>query len=691
MMNIPINTMGASERLLARLGGGFILRVHTTSQLLSSLIGPLVGIYFVYITAGLSSLQLLQLLISTVLFIVLVDLLHYLYARRITRQARAYLNHIFLKKPLPESSKDSAAWEEILTLPRRSAVAQIIQVSLLVIFPVSLFMVWVGHVDWTQVILIVIGGFLAEMAVVIQSILYLDNQLAPARRSLLPAELSPETTLIGVGQRTRQYFVISTLLLSTILAIGALGYQYIYAAGVRGANPTLLLSQYQNQLLVLGLVIFGLGLFLSSYLVRSHFRPIQELIRVMEHFKSGAYAERAQIITSDETAILTVRLNQLLDQLQSSQVEMEHQVKERTTALERRSIQLQAVTQIAGEVASIADMSTLLTRTAHLISERFGYYHTGIFLLDPTDEYAILQAASSPGGQRMLANGHRLRVGQQGVVGTAAYQNRPHVAQDVGSDAVFFNNPELPLTRSEVAIPLTARNKVVGVLDLQSSEAAAFNRDEINLLQSLADQIALAIQNTRLVADTQDALRRLETITFENVRRSWGERIQQQKRAYQYTSVGLAPLLQIGSSEPPIDIEKGVTGHLDPDKVMQGPREGATRLEVPITLRGQQIGTIVLNRKGETAWGEAEKSLANEVANQVGLALENARLLEDTERRAAQEQQLIDLTARLSRSLDPDILLQETVRELRQLPNVSEVSVYVTSPKSPSGDSGPSA
>lgn len=691
MMNIPGNPMSASERLLARLGGRFILRVHTNSQLLSSMIGPLVGIYFVYITAGLSSLQLIQLLISTVSFIVLVDLLHYFYARRITRQARIYLDHLFLKRPLPEPSKQSAAWEEILTLPRRSAVAQIIQVSLLVVFPVSLFMVWVGRVDWTQVILIVIGGFLAGMAVVIQSILYLDHQLAPARRSLLPAELSPETTLIGVGQRTRQYFVISTLLLSAILAIGALGYEYIDAAGFRGANPTVLLSQYQTQLLVLGLVIFGLGLFLSSYLVRSQFQPTQELIRVMGRVRSGSYGERAQIITSDETAILTVRLNQLLDQLQSSQVAMEQQVKERTLALERRSIQLQAITQIAGEVASIPDLTTLLTRTAYLISERFGYYHTGIFLLDPTDEYAILQAASSPGGQRMLANGHRLRVGQQGVVGTAAYQNRPHVALDVGTDAVFFNNPELPLTRSEVAIPLTARNKVVGVLDLQSSEPAAFNRDEINLLQSLADQIALAIQNTRLVAETQDALRRLETITFENVRRSWGERIVQQKRAYQYTSVGLAPLMQSSSQEPPIDMEKGVTGALDPEKALQVPREGTTRLEVPISLRGQQIGTIVLNRKGETAWGEAEKSLANEVATQVGLALENARLLEDTERRAAQEQQLIDLTARLSRSLDPDILLQETVRELRQLPNVSEVSVYVTSPKSPSGDSSPSA
>jgi len=366
MMNIPGNPVGASQRLLTRLGGGFILRVHTTSQLISSLIGPLVGIYFVYITARLSGLQLIQLVISTVCFIVLVDFLHYFYARRITRQARAYLDHIFLKKSLPEARKESVSWEQILTLPRRSAVAQLIQVSLLVVFPVSLFMVWVGYVDWNQVILIVIGGFLAGMAVVIQSILYLDRQLAPARRSLLPAELSPETTLIGVGQRTRQYFVISVLLLSAILAIGALGYQYIYMAGIRGADPTLVLAQYQTQLLVLGLIIFVLGIFLSSYMVRSQFQTTQELIRVMERVKGGAYSERAQIIASDETAILTVRLNQLLDQLQTSRVAMEEQVKERTQALERRSLQLQAVTQIAGEVASIPDLGTLLTRNSPL-------------------------------------------------------------------------------------------------------------------------------------------------------------------------------------------------------------------------------------------------------------------------------------------------------------------------------------
>jgi GAF domain-containing protein len=691
MMNFPSNPSGASERQLARLGGRFVLRVHTNSQLLSSVIGPVVGIYFVYITASLTSLQLIQLLTSTVVFIAIVDVLHYLYARRVTRIARSYLDSIHLKKPLMEAGKEREAWEQILTLPRRSAIAQITQVSLLVVFPVSLFMAWVGHASGTQVTLIVIGGFLAGMTVLIQSILYLDSRLAPARRSLLPAELSPDTTLIGVGQRTRLYFVIGALMLSAILTIGALGYQSISAAGQQGANPVLLLAQYQTNLIVLGLVIFGLGIFLASYLVRSQFRPIQELTRAMARFRSGAQTDRAQILASDETAVLTVRLNELLDQLHASQVELEQLVRERTASLEHRSTQLQAVTQITGEVASIPDLNTLLTRTAALITERFGYYHTGIFLLDPNSEYAILQAASSSGGQRMLARGHRLRVGQQGVVGTAAYQNRAHIALDVGTDAVFFNNPDLPLTRSEVAIPLTVRNKVIGVLDLQSTEPAAFHRDEINLLQSLADQIALAIQNARLASDSQEALRRLETITFENVRRSWGERIQQQKRAYQFNAVGLAPLVQPSGQESGMELEKGVTGMLNPDKAAKPAHEGTARLEVPISLRGQKIGTIVLNRKSETAWGEAEKSLAGEVANQVALALENARLLEDTERRAAQEQKLIDLTSRLSRTLDPDILLQETVRELRQLPNVSEVSVYITSPKSPSGDSGPTA
>jgi GAF domain-containing protein len=351
-------------------------------------------------------------------------------------------------------------------------------------------------------------------------------------------------------------------------------------------------------------------------------------------------------------------LNQLLDELQLSQRALEKQVEDRTADLSQKTIQLQAAAQVAHDASLQSDINALMSQTAELISDRFGFYQTGIFLVDETSEYAVLQSASSDGGKNLLAQGYKLEVGQQGIVGATAYQGRTHVAMDVGADMSYISNPELPLTRSEAAIPLIARGSVIGVLDIQSTELSAFSQDEIDVLQTMADQIALAIQNARLLTESQEAIKKLETATAEDVRQLWRERIRSAKRSFRYTSVGLS-----SQAQKPAAAGDAKTGQLN----------------VPITLRGQRIGTIVVNRKAQIAWGEADRSLAIEVANQVGLALENARLLDDAQRHAAQEQSLSELTAHLSRSLDSDTILQTALRELHQLPNVDEVSVFLSS------------
>ena len=247
----------------------------------------------------------------------------------------------------------------------------------------------------------------------------------------------------------------------------------------------------------------------------------------------------------------------------------------------------------------------------------------------------------------MIERGHRLGVGQQGIVGEVAYQNRPRISLDVGQDSVFFKNPDLPLTRSEVAIPLSVRNTVIGVLDIQSTEPAAFTQDDIDLLQTLADQIALGIQNARLIEESRNTLSRLEAALSENVRQAWREHMGTRRRAYQYTQTGIALLPQSGEAKEAPVIE-GDTA----------------RLSIPIRLRDQPIGSIILQRKAGNTWGEADKSLVAEVANQVGLALENARLLQDAQRLASREQQISAISALIQQSTDLDTVLQSTVREL---------------------------
>ncbi|RJP47914.1 MAG: HAMP domain-containing protein, partial [Anaerolineaceae bacterium] len=182
--------------------------------------------------------------------------------------------------------------------------------------------------------------------------------------------------------------------------------------------------------------------------------PISRLTRSAEKFAGGDFSQKVQIQTHDEVEVLASAFNTTAEKLSGLVSGLERMVEERTLALTRRTSQLQAAALVARQAAAIKDTAVLLTDIVRLISDQFGYYHAGIFLLDENHEYAILQAASSDGGGRMLARGHRLQVGKQGIVGFVAAQKQPRIALDTGVDAVYFDNPDLPTTRSEAALPL---------------------------------------------------------------------------------------------------------------------------------------------------------------------------------------------------------------------------------------------
>jgi GAF domain-containing protein len=171
---------------------------------------------------------------------------------------------------------------------------------------------------------------------------------------------------------------------------------------------------------------------------------------------------------------------------------------------------------------------------ARLVTDQFGFYHTGVFLINETGDQAVLQAASSEGGRRMIERGHALPVGTQGIVGYVAAQKKPRIALDVGADAVFFNNPDLPMTRSELALPLLVRHKILGVLDIQSDKPQAFNADDIDVLQTLSDQVAVAIENARLLDETQAAIVQLEALTSRRTREACGQKWVKKSRLHLY-------------------------------------------------------------------------------------------------------------------------------------------------------------
>ena len=353
----------------------------------------------------------------------------------------------------------------------------------------------------------------------------------------------------------------------------------------------------------------------------------------------------------EQFAKIQMTARQTFDTLRGERLTLEQRVEERTAGLARKTEQLRATSYIARKSAEEQDLNSLLNTVARLVTDQFGFYHTGVFLLNEPGDRVTLQAASSEGGQRMMERGHSLSVGSQGIVGYVAAHKRPRIALDVGEDAVFFNNPDLPMTRSEVALPLLIRNKLLGVLDIQSDKPQAFGGEDIDVLQTLSDQIAIAIENAHLLDEAQAAIVQLEALSGRRTREVWRQKLRDNHRVFTYTPLGM--------------------------RAEKLPQTNDNAMSAPIILRGQKIGNISISRRGDSKWSKLDESLLDEVANQVGLAVDNIRLLEEATQRAAQEETIGKLAARFSQSLDLDTLLQTAARELGQVPDVSEVSVFI--------------
>ena len=351
--------------------------------------------------------------------------------------------------------------------------------------------------------------------------------------------------------------------------------------------------------------------------------------------------------------------NDLLKNVEDEQRTLEQIVEERTEELEYRARQLEIASQVAHNALIFQNVRELLSNVTDFISEKFGYYHAGIFLLDDKEEYAILQATSSDGGKKMLERGHQLRVGSEGIVGATAAEKRPHIALDVGFDAVFFNNPDLPETHSEMALPLLSQNKVVGVLDVQSTEVKAFNQQDVEIFQTLANQLALAIQNARLLEETQTNIAKLEALTAQQAQATWKAHLEHQSHRYLYTPLGIK--------------------HLKRRQQLEA-EENDENVNIPIVLRGKAIGNIMLKRPSKS-WSAKEKTLISDISEQVGLAIENARLVDETRKQATQDQLVSEFSTKLRETLDMDTVVKTAIEEMKKTFNLKEVEVRLNSPE----------
>jgi GAF domain-containing protein len=410
--------------------------------------------------------------------------------------------------------------------------------------------------------------------------------------------------------------------------------------------------------------------------------PIIRLHSTAEQIIAGDLEAQAQVESGDEIGNLARAFNNMTARLKTFISELEDRVRERTQELARqnetlifRSRQLQTVSDVARGIISTREFEALLTQVTTLVSERFNFYHVGVFLNDLQGEYTVLRAANSEGGRKMLTRQHRLKIGEVGIVGYVTLSGEPRIATDVGQDAVFFNNPDLPLTRSEMALPLKANERIIGALDVQSTEPNAFTQEDIELFSTLADQISIAIVNNQLLNETVKALEEAQRIHRQYLRQEWtGEIANRQIRAFAYTTKGTVAQTE---TELP-EIKKAIEIGEPVAKASEGKDQPAI-LAVPIKLRGETIGVIHIKDAGipNRKWNDDEITSISAVADQVGLALENARLLEKTIRRSERDRRALEITGKIRSANDPNAMIEIAMQELQKALNASQAVIVM--------------
>jgi len=373
-----------------------------------------------------------------------------------------------------------------------------------------------------------------------------------------------------------------------------------------------------------------------------------------------------------------LRARRYAAEVEEQRAGLEVTVQERTRDLARRARYLEVTAAIAREATSELEVGGLITSVVNSISRQFGFYQTGIFLLDSAREWAELKAASSEGGQKMLARGHRLRVGQEGMVGYVAQHGEPRIALDTGKDAVFFDSPDLPQTRSEAALPLRARGQVIGVLDVQSAEPEAFTQEDVTVLQTLADQVATAINNARLFRQVEESI--------EVERRAYGELVGQAWANLLRAQAGLGFVSDRQTVAPAGDVwTPHMKTALKSGQTVSG--QDAAAVAIPIKVRDRVIGVIDgRKRDGSGQWTQEEIALMQTLAEQSAVALESARLYQDTQRRAARERILREISDRMQRATDMEALMRITAEELNKALGASRTYVRLGTEALPSSN-----
>jgi GAF domain-containing protein len=386
-----------------------------------------------------------------------------------------------------------------------------------------------------------------------------------------------------------------------------------------------------------------------------------------------------------------------------------------------RTVQLETAAEISRDVSASLNLDELLAKAVDFIRERFDFYHAAIFLLDPTGEYAVIREATGEAGAQMKRLGHKLAVGSKSIVGYVSGRGELLVVNDTAKDATHLPHPLLPATRAEAAMPLRVGERIVGVLDVQSSHPFAFTADRLRTLGILADQLGVAVVNSELFAETQEHLSQHRLLHHITTSAASGttleEALDSAVTGLQVTLGGDRVMIQLMDAEKKqlevkaqagysedilqlrVPVGAGVTGwvamHHKPlrlDNVAQDPRyiqasaNTASELAIPLLYRNEVLGVLNVEREETNAYSQDDEEMLGTLGGSLAAIIANARLLEQLRAQAERERLIYDITSKIRRSTSIEAILATTASELTKAVGARQTHIKIAAPGD--GDEG---
>lgn len=364
-----------------------------------------------------------------------------------------------------------------------------------------------------------------------------------------------------------------------------------------------------------------------------------------------------------------------LDELRHSQQLLEEKVQTSTDEAGRKDNELRIASQIAQQFNSSREVDQFLPKILEIIETELGFYYGAIFLVDEHKEFATLRWGTGEPGKAMLSINHRLRIDESSFVGYAIVNRQYILSQNVENNLIHYKNPFLPDTRSELALPLIENDEVIGALDVQSNQSGYFSPDMILFLQTVADQLAAAIEKSRIMKRLSQLINELHESQLKATEQAWHNFHKTAKRSYAYRYAdGVIQVSENSSEQAQKAMESGqmlIRRYIQP-----GTGQPETHVAIPVMLRSQAIGVLELCFELEHL-SKNTVDFLQAAAQRLATSLENARLLEEIQLKAARDRMINNITAKVRSESSIDKVLQTVAAELGHSLNVSDVLVQL--------------